>query len=141
MKKTRLIIDPKFDFKLMGLISSAKGHKLAWEINQAIRVNLIKDTDLVLRFLNNEKLILLNFKYETENGKLLLIKNRSIESNSFSPNYIIPELQRFDYLIWIKETDDLKVEEIMNKLKEVKAIQYIVKIDPNGLKSKDNLLF
>ncbi len=141
MKKTRLLANPDFDFKIIGLVSNAKGHKLAWEINNSLTINLEKDNDIILSFVEERRLVLLCFKYETENGKLLLIKNRSLESDEFSPLFWIPELHEFDYLIWLRETDLIDEEKIVKKLKGIRVIQYCVSIDIDKLKSKDNLLF
>jgi hypothetical protein len=55
MKKSKLIIDYEFNFELVGLTSTAKGYKLAWEINQALGIHLIKQPDLIVGFKNNEE--------------------------------------------------------------------------------------
>ena len=141
MKKTKLLANPDFDFKIIGLVSNAKGHKLAWEINSSLTINLEKDNDIILSFVEERRLVLLCFKYETENGKLLLIKNRSLESDEFSPLYWIPELRKFDYLIWLRETDLINEEKTVERLKDIRVVQYCVSIDIDKLKSKDNLLF
>ena len=55
MKKSKLIIDYQFDFELFGVIATVKGYKLAWEVNQELGVQLIKQPDLVVGFKNNEE--------------------------------------------------------------------------------------
>ena len=50
MKKSRLDIEYDFDFELLGIHSSARGYKLAWEINQALGIQLVKQPDLVVGF-------------------------------------------------------------------------------------------
>ena len=42
MRKSKLIIEYEYDFNLIGLISTAKGYKLAWELNQALGIHLVK---------------------------------------------------------------------------------------------------
>jgi hypothetical protein len=42
MKKSKLLIDYEFDFELLGLSASAKGYKLAWELNQVLGIQLVK---------------------------------------------------------------------------------------------------
>ena len=81
MKKSKLIVDHNFDFELAGIISNAKGYKLTWEINRALKLNFIKAKDLVLSFIDSNRLTILNYKYETENSKLLLLKNKGVESD------------------------------------------------------------
>ena len=45
MKKNKLVIEYDFDFELLGILSSARGYKLAWEINQALGIQLVKQQD------------------------------------------------------------------------------------------------
>ena len=141
MKKSKLIVDHDFDFELVGIISNAKGYKLTWEINRALKLNLIKAKDLVLSFIDNNHLTILNYKYETENNKLLLIKNRGVESDGIPGSFLIPELQRFDYLLWARSVDEFDFVLWIDKIKELRVIQYAIRIDIEKLKSKENLLF
>ncbi len=141
MKKSKLIVDHNFDFELVGLISNAKGYKLTWEINRALKLNLIKAKDLVLSFIDNNHLTILNYKYETENNKLLLIKNRGVESDGIPGSFLIPELKRFDYLLWARSVDEFDFVLWIDKIKELRVIQYAIRIDIEKLKSKENLLF
>ena len=53
MKKSKLVIEYEYDFDLLGLTSTARGYKLAWEINQALHVQLVKQPDLAVGFKNN----------------------------------------------------------------------------------------
>jgi len=141
MKKSKLIVDHNFDFELVGIISNAKGYKLTWEINRALKLNLVKAKDLVLSFIDNNHLTILNYKYETENNKLLLIKNRGVESDGIPGSFLVPELQRFDYLLWARSVDEFDFVLWIDKIKELKVIQYAIRIDIEKLKSKENLLF
>ena len=141
MKKSKLIVDHNFDFELAGIISNAKGYKLTWEINRVLKLNLVKAKDLVLSFIDNNHLTILNYKYETENSKLLLLKNKGVESDGIPGSFLIPELQRFDYLLWARSVDEFDFVLWIDKIKELKVIQYAIRIDIEKLKSKENLLF
>ncbi len=141
MKKSKLIVDHNFDFELAGIISNAKGYKLTWEINRTLKLNLVKAKDLVLSFIDYKNLTILNYKYETENSKLLLIKNRGVESSGITGSFLIPELQRFDYLLWARSVDEFDFVLWIDRIKELKVIQYAIRIDIEKLKSKENLLF
>lgn len=141
MKKSKLIVDHNFDFELVGIISNAKGYKLTWEINRALKLNFIKAKDLVLSFIDSNRLTILNYKYETENSKLLLLKNKGVESGGIPGSFLIPELQRFDYLLWARPVDEFDLVLWIDKIKELRVIQYAIRIDIEKLKSKENLLF
>jgi hypothetical protein len=43
MKAIKLVVEYDFDFEFIGLISSLKGHKLAWNINNELKIELKKD--------------------------------------------------------------------------------------------------
>lgn len=141
MKKSKLIVDHNFDFELVGIISNAKGYKLTWEINRALKLNFIKAKDLVLSFIDSNRLTILNYKYETENSKLLLLKNKGVESDGIPGSFLIPEMRRFDYLLWTRSVDEFDLVLWIDKIKELRVIQYAIRIDIEKLKSKENLLF
>ena len=64
MKKKRLEIEYSYDFDLIGVISSAKGYKLAWDINSQLSARLVKQPDLVVQFKNNAEASFSYFSYE-----------------------------------------------------------------------------
>jgi len=140
MRKTKLRIEQEFDFDLWGIISNAKGYRLAWEINQVFGINLQKASDIIIDFVNQKNLIIGNYKYEKGNSKLILIRNKGLLNNSI-PSYIIPELQKFDFLFWIKTYDAFDLDKLMSVLRSSSIIQYLIGIELKKLKSRENLLF
>ena len=52
MKVNKLVVDFDYNFKMLGIISSAKEYKLAWSINQYLKIHLIKTEDINLQFQN-----------------------------------------------------------------------------------------
>ncbi len=49
MKTFTLDVEYACDFDLFGLVSSSREHTLAWTLNRALRLRLIKQPDLLLR--------------------------------------------------------------------------------------------
>ncbi len=70
MKKKRLEIEYSYDFDLIGVISSAKGYKLAWDINNQLSARLVKQPDLIVQFKNNTEASFSYFSFESEVNKL-----------------------------------------------------------------------
>ena len=68
MKKKRLEIDYYYDFELLGVISAAKGYKLAWEINRILSIRLVKQPDLILTSKNQMAVSYSYFSHETNAG-------------------------------------------------------------------------
>ncbi len=142
MKKNKLVVDYEFNFKLLGLISTAKDYKLAWSINIALAIKLVKNQDLKIEFVNDKHLIISNYIFETENSSLRLLKNKTLEVVDPAFSYLLPELKDFDYFIIIEDSaDSFSATEVINKIKKISWIQYIAKLDTVKLKSKENLIF
>jgi len=142
MKTIKLEVDYDYDFGFIGMITSLKGHKLAWHMNEVLKIELGKDDDICLDFLNEGKLAILNFNFKTEYSNFRLIKNKSFEFANIASPYLIPELKNYDYFIQIKdESDAFDADLIIEKLKDIQGIEYITKIETEKLKSLDNLIF
>lgn len=140
IKKSKLIIDYEFDFKLIGLIAPLKEYKIAWQLNQSLNVHLVKNNDIELEFIDNN-IFISNYSYETGNSIFRLIKNKNIiEDNSLV--YLLPEMKEFDYLIMIEgEGDTFNVNKILKSIKSIRDFQYVTLVDVSKLKSKENLIF
>lgn len=142
MKKNKLNTDILFDFELFGLICTDKEHKLAWLINQALSIRLIKQNDLEIDFVENRKLVIANFFSETENTSIRLLKNKSILSKGSDMIYLLPELANFDYFILAHGYDEEYPNDFFKiSLQPVRQISFMQRLDINMIKSKHNLLF
>ncbi len=142
MKNEGFTIELDFDFDLFAMITSAKEYKLAWWLNKALSLDLQKDDDILIDFLKGKSLQLSNYSYKTTHSSVHLIRNKCIEYTNFAKPYLIPELQRYDYLLMVK--DPAQVYELAQweeKLHAVSLIQFIQHIDINSLQSKENLIF
>ena len=124
------------------MISPVKDYKLIWSINHQLNVNLVKNTDLILEYLNQQKLVISNFLFETENSSLRILKNKAEDGDELKKSYLLPELKNFDYFLMLEGSGDtFNISEIEGKLKNLEIIQYLTKIDVSKLKSKENLVF
>ncbi len=141
MKKSKLIADFEYDFSLWGIISSLKEYKLAWHINKSFGIRLVKDDDINLEFISKDDLIISNYTYLTEYTEFRLLKNKSPEGTGKNA-YILPELEKFDYLILVKGDDTLFEDRTFKKnIMGIPNIQYLQKFEPTSIKSRENLIF
>ena len=139
MRKTKLIVDHELGAKIIGLVSTLKDYKLAWNINQVFKIDLVMQPALVIEFVSSSNLSITNYIYATEFQEFRLIKNKSIDTNS---GYLIPELVNFDFFIMISgEADIMPEEPVIERLHAIKGIEYFQLIDVAKLKSKDNFIF
>ena len=142
MAKNKLIIEYDYDFSLYGIISISKDYRLAWLINKYMDLHLRKEEDIKISFLNDENLVISNYLYETEHAQLRMLKNKSEDRKSDIMSYLIPELNKFDYLIMKNgRIGDLSDQELFKEIQKIKEVQYIVALDIDKLKSKENLIF
>ncbi|MCZ6900568.1 MAG: IPExxxVDY family protein [Bacteroidetes bacterium] len=141
-KRNKLIVDYDYNFNLIGMISPVKDYKLIWSINHQLNVKLVKNTDLILEYLNQQKLVISNFLFETENSSLRILKNKAEDGDELKKSYLLPELKNFDYFLMLEGSGDtFNISELEGKLKNLEIIQYLTKIDVSKLKSKENLVF
>lgn len=140
MKKSKLVIDYKFDFELVGVTSIAKGYKLAWEINQLLGIHLVKQPDLVVGFKNNVEKNFAYFAYETQLNRLKLLKNKpnDLEAGKY---FLIPEFPHFDFIILSQMEDPSSKDNLAALIKTIPTIQLASNIPLEGLKSKSNFVF
>jgi hypothetical protein len=140
MKKSKLVIEYDYDFELLGLLSSARGYKLAWEINQALGIQLVKQPDLMVGFKNNEEKGFPFYSYETQLNRLKLFKNRPAEHEN-GKYFLIPEFPHYDFIILAAMEEQHWHQQLMRKIKTIKDVQMVSSIPLAGLKSKSNFVF
>ena len=138
MRKSKLVVDYKLGAEVIGLVTSLKDYKLAWSINQAFKINLVMQPNLLIEFIKGKNLSVVNFKYQTESQQIRLVKNKGIEENS---GYLIRELANFDFFLMINDEDDILPAGKLESLNDIKDIVYLKKIEVVKLKSKDNFIF
>jgi hypothetical protein len=140
MKKAKLLVEPTFDFELLGLVSPIREYRMAWLINQVMDLNLIKADDLELEFLNAPKLEISQYFLSLPHGFIQLLKNKALNSSQ-QLAYLIPELKNLDYFLLVQdETEQVQLSTFIDQLSKNSLIQSIVRIDISKLKSKENLL-
>ncbi len=140
MKKSKLEIAYSFDFELLGIISVAKGYKLAWEINQCLSINLVKQPDLVVGFKKGEEKNFPFYAHETPLNRLKLFKNKPSD-NEPGKYFLIPEFPHFDFIILAAMEEQYAHQRLLELIKSIPAVQLVAAIPLEGLRSKSNFIF
>ena len=140
MKKSKLLIEYEYDFELIGITTSAKGYKLAWEINRKTGINLIRQPDLTVGFKKGEEKAFSVYAHETLLNRLKLFKNRPVDSET-GKYYLVPEFPHFDFIILVQMEDLASHETLLTQLKQIASIELAAPIPLEGLKSKSNFIF
>lgn len=140
MKKAKLLVEPTFDFELLGIVSPIRDYRMAWLVNKELELNLVKADDLELEFLSAGKLEISQYFLSLPHGFIQLLKNKALNSSQ-QLAYLIPELKNLDYFLLVQdETEHLDLSSFMEKLSRNSLVQSIVRLDISKLKSKENLL-
>jgi hypothetical protein len=140
MKKTKLVIDYEYDFELLGLTSTARGYKLAWELNHILHIQLVKQPDLAVGFKNNEEKYFSFYSFETQLNRLKLFKNKPSEGEP-GKYFLIPEFPHFDFIILAAMKDQYTHPQLLELIKSISSVQFVTYIPLDGLKSKSNFIF
>jgi hypothetical protein len=142
MKKNKLTIDYPIDFELAGIVCREKEYKLAWNLNQLPKLHLVKSKDLKIEFSDNKSVSVSVMSMETEYLGIYLLKNRLSASSSSAQQYLLSELQQFDYLMKItSQIEPSLFLELLPEMKKIDIIDFCVKVDLEKVKMRENLLF
>ncbi len=140
MKKTKLFIEPTFDFELLGLVSPVKDYKMAWLINRELDLNLVKSDDIQIEFLSSPRLEISQYLLSLPHGFIQLLKNKALNTSQ-QLAYLVPELRNLDYFLLVQDqTHQISITTFVEHLSKNPFIQSVVRLDVSKLKSKENLL-
>lgn len=142
MKKNKLDLTYEFDFELAGIVCNKKEYKLAWHLNKGLSIELIKQKDIRIEFSNRPSILISNFLYETEFLTISVLHNKLLSSGGNKPQFLMPELKQFDYLIKLKdETGELSIANVCTIIRDFPVVEYVTQLNFDSLKSKENLLY
>ena len=140
MKKTKLFVEPTFDFELLGLVSPVKDYKMAWLINRDLNLALVKSEDVKIEFVSSPRLEISQYFLSLPHGYIQLLKNKALNTTQ-QLAYLIPELRNLDYFLLVQDqTQQTSIATFVDHLTRNPFIQSVVRLDISKLKSKDNLL-
>jgi len=126
------------DFVLIAITSSLKDYMLCFKINKRLNVNFFRIEELSLHIKGSQPVYFSRYLHQITDAdtEFYLLANKGNEG------YLIPEMKKVDYFILIKnfiDKEDLNhLIEGINKLPEVVVA---AEVDPEKLKSKENLIF
>lgn len=137
MAKLTLDFQPQFDFLLYGISCHLKNYKFIWNINNSLQTSFEREKDHVIYDKEKLKHMFPNYLHNNKEYQTYvnIIANRSASS------YLIPEQKQADYFLIIHEPiQNEELELIIGGIKQLNVVNIIYEIDPEGLKSKHNLL-
>lgn len=139
LRRHKLEYREAFDFLLFGLSSHENDYRLVWQMNQTFSFNFERiNNHRIISKKNGKEIEFPMYSYDDEDTFYLyhLIVNKSDQG------VLLEELKNIDYLIMIQgDFTEAFSNGFHNRLKKLELVQGVFKIDPSGLKNKENLVF
>lgn len=142
LTKFRLDIEYDYDFLLAGISCHEKPYRLCWAVNRALELNMERVDSLAIALKKGE---------EPTSFPLLMQENAENDTATFlvankgeRPDgpLLIPEQRQADYFFVAKGPfTDSDHERMLSEMKKIQFVLMSYRIDPETLKSKQNLLF
>ena len=143
------------DYELIAIHSSMDDYKLAFTINSVLNIRLKKNETNIEIEIEQGKSSFSNYIFDDEENDVVwsLIENNTTISTAQNETsqlfdavditvFLLPEYKKADYLLKIENIDyDFDEEEIIGKILDIKNVTTVYALDPNNLKSKNNLIF
>ena len=141
MKTFTLDVEYECDFALFGVVSSTRDYTLAWTLNRALRLRLVRQADLLLHLVGRGRLVFTHYQHATESFTFRLLRNRSVAPSTLKKPFLAPDIKEYDYLLAVSNgSGPLADEALLACLVGLDAVQYACQFDPNTLKYRENLL-
>jgi hypothetical protein len=140
MKKSKLNVDYSYDFGLLGIASIIKPYKLAWHLNDELKIKLIKKEDLVVVNKLKEQCYYSNYLFETLLTTIRIFRNKPNEPES--PKWVlVPEHPHCDYIVMFKSDKADFGNRLQKTIKDITSVEWVAFLPLAALKSKDNFIF
>lgn len=139
IRRHKLEYKEDFGFLLFGISTPETDYRIVWKLNQDFSLNLVRgDNHTSLSRKTGQLLEFPFYSYDDEDTFYLyhLLGNKSGEG------FLIEELRNIDYFLIIRgDFTEAFSNGVFNRLRKTENIQAVFKIEPESLKSRENLLF
>lgn len=139
VQRYKLEVDYEYDFILIGISSHEKAHRVAWGANQVLELDLARTDSYSISLKKDEPVS--EFTRFTW-GHPDFEATYTLLANKGTHGLLVPEQRQADYFLIAEgpfTTDD--ENNMISKLRTLNFILMAYTIDPQILKSKQNLIF
>jgi len=140
IKKNKLQIEYSYNFELLGIRTSLKGYKLAWQLNKILNTRLTKQQDLVIQFKKGITGSYDHYAFRTPLNNLNLFRNKPAEAEN-PAGELGPEFPHFDFIIMTQSEEKLPGNRLQEYLRAIPSVEWATLIPLTSLKSKENFIF
>lgn len=138
VRKLKLDYEPDYEFLLLGIVSYERDYRISWDINQNLRLDLVRTDDHSLKLKSSPKEICFScFIYDDEESYL----NYKLLTNRADEGYLLEELRNIDYFIVITgEYDSNFVGNFRERVMKLDTVQNCFILDPEKIKNSHRVL-
>lgn len=139
VQRHKLEVDYEYDFILVGISSHEKPHRLAWGANQALSLDLARTDSYMISLKKNEPASeFTRFTWDHPDFEATY----TLLSNKGTHGLLVAEQHQADYFLIAHGPFTAEDgQEIISGLRSIGFILMAYRIDPQVLKSKQNLIF
>ena len=129
----------EFDFLLFGIVSQQREYRLCHFLNQRLSLTLQRDKKdyEIMKPKNRQTLGFALFRYEPEDkARFFLFANKT------TGGFLIPDLKKMDYFLLIKDyQNQVNAELLLQEIKSIPLVLGAYPLEPEQLRSRENLVF
>jgi hypothetical protein len=138
-KKHILTFEQAYDFDLIGICSHHNDYRLAWSINDRLKLRLQKAAEnYIVVNKKGEKMSehsYYEYLEEETHIQYYLIKNKA------QGKFLIPEKPSIDYFLFLYENHLLEPDDLLGELREIPSVLGGFIFDPEALGSTEHIVF
>lgn len=138
MAKFYLDTEIEFNFSLFGVNTISGDYRLCWHLNKTLNLDLRKELKPIV-IPDDQHQMNTRFYYHKcydndAQATYLLLSNKS------GSVFLVPEHKKADFVLMVEHSAVLDPIKILKKIQNLKQVLMAFPINPDGLKSKNNLL-
>ena len=139
IQRHKLEVEYEYDFILVGISSHEKSHRVAWGLNSTLGIDLAKTEPYTLALKKGDPVSeFAHYTWDHPDFEATY----TLLSNKGTHGLLVPEQHQADYFLVAQGPFTQEDErEMISSLREVAFILMAYRIDPQVLKSKQNLIF
>jgi hypothetical protein len=149
----------QIDYDLIAIHTSLEDYQLAFKLNQKLNLSFNRNSNEISIDVQNIETFFSRYTFEDEEQMVVwdLIQNKqeiqlpikTKAKNLFENNNInittrvslVSELKKIDYFLKIEHDSHYKINDLINNIKTIDSISMVYEVNPNKIKSKNNLIF
>lgn len=126
--------------RLLGIVAPESDYRFCWHLNNTIGLDFRVNNDIEAKVKRRGRLYYFSvFEYEEPTRFM----SHFVYNNRYDGEYLLTELRHIDFL-WLLKGDEVyeePMEEIMNTIRRIPAVQLVTELQIGPIKEKANLVY